>query len=540
MRALFEYRSLAQPRWLALTFLGLCLGYAVTTLLVIHRWWIPLIVALWLAMAWLFRWGRPRYPRVRRVLPWSLLPLALWWLYIYLADSFGIVDLGAIFFHLQAGITDHGGAGRVMAAFIYTACGFISLVAFTWLARHDQRWRLWERMLAMLLLATNPLLFGITQRSAAIVAEDGAWLDRRYMEPTVLERPSEPPNLLLIYLESIERTYSDRERFGDAYADLEAVGEGGVVFEGVRQLENTGWTMAGMISSQCGTPLMPAGLLHDRQFEPLEAVVPGVTCMGDLLSEEGYRLSYLGGASKNFAGKGLFYYGHGFDDVYGREELLPHLDDPEYLNSWGLYDDTLFDLVEEEIRALDAQEGPWGLFTLTIGGHAPHGHPATACLERQGEFDGIDILYSVECNAWLTRQLLARLNAQGLLDNTVVVIASDHLTMRVSAWEQLIGAERDNTFILMGSAMPPGRVQRESSMLDLFPTVLEAMGFTINQHRAGLGVSLLSSVQTLVERHGEVQINAKLHAERALQQRLWDGLAPQHQGDGEVLEETSE
>src|SRR5699024_7871452 len=106
-----------------------------------------------------------------------------------------------------------------------------------------------------------------------------------------------PPNLLLIYLESLERTYADRERFGDAYADLAAIGENAKRFIGVRQLDNTGWTMAGMIASQCGSPLMPAGLLHDRQFEPLDEVVPGVTCLGDLLHEQGYRQSYLGGAS---------------------------------------------------------------------------------------------------------------------------------------------------------------------------------------------------------------------------------------------------
>ncbi|EWH02805.1 hypothetical protein Q427_06560 [Halomonas sp. BC04] len=81
--------------------------------------------------------------------------------------------------------------------------------------------------------------------------------------------------------------------------------------------------MAGMIASQCGTPLMPAGLLHDRQFTPLETVVPGVDCLGDLLSEQGYRLTYMGGASTAFAGKGLFYKDHGFDTVLGREDLQP-------------------------------------------------------------------------------------------------------------------------------------------------------------------------------------------------------------------------
>lgn len=530
--------KLRQPRWWALGFIGLCLGYAVASLLPLGPWPLVAVPALWLLAAYAFRWGNPRHSRPpRRIWPWSLLPLLLWWLYIYLADSFGNVDLAAIFFHLQAGMTGHGGASRVLAAFLYALCAVFGLLAFIWLVHHDHRWRLLERILALFLLATNPLLFGITQRSAAIVTEDGAWLDRRYVEPVIHQAPDTPPNLLFIYLESLERTYSDEARFGDVYADLTAIGEHAQVFEGVRQLDNTGWTMAGMIASQCGTPLMPAGLLHDRQFEPLDEVVPGITCLGDLLSEQGYRQVFMGGASKAFAGKGLFYFGHGFNEVYGREELQPRMENPDYVNNWGLYDDTLFDFVREEVRNLAAEEGPWSLVTLTLGGHAPHGYPAQRCMDRQGEFDGVDILYSVECNAWLTRELLGDLSAEGLLDNTLVVISSDHLTMRVSVWDELISDSRENTFMLLGNGLSPQRIERDSSMVDVFPTVLEAMGFEIHQHRAGLGASLLSPVQTLLERHEKTFINRKLREERELQLRLWDGLTPQQR---EVAEEEDE
>lgn len=526
------FDTLKHPRWWALTVIGLCLGYALAVLTRLPQWGLLPVAAAWVALgAWL-KWGASATDRpavTRRRWPFSVLPVALWGLYVYLAESFGIVDLGAVFFHLQAGMTDHGGISRIGAAVLYT-CAMLGLLSgITWLIRHDVRWRRIEPFLALLLLVSNPLLYGVTQRGAAIVTDDGAWLSRQYVTPIILDAPETPPNLLLMYLESIERTYADRDRFGDAYADLDAIGEQGLVFEGVRQIDNTGWTMAGMIASQCGTPLMPAGLLHDRQFTPLDKVVPGVDCLGDLLSAQGYRLSYLGGASTAFAGKGLFYEGHGFDTVLGREELLPRLEDPSYVNNWGLYDDSLYDFSLEELRRLNAEEGPWGLVNLTIAGHAPRGYPAQACVDRQGEFDGIDILYSVECSAWLARDFLARAEAEGLLDNTVVVVASDHLTMRVSAWEQLIQGERDNTFMLLGPGIPVGRESREASMVDVFPTVLEAMGFTIDWHRAGLGVSLLSGEPTLLEAYSKTEINVRMREETALQERLWEGLAPQPQ-----------
>ncbi|MBB3230601.1 sulfatase-like hydrolase/transferase [Halomonas stenophila] len=512
------------PRWWALLTLGLALGFSAVTVTRLPDMTLVPLAAGWLFLARRWRWGAPPPPEPpARVWPWSLVPLILWGIYVFLADRFGIVDLGAVFFHLQAGISEHGG-GRLVVAALFTLAMLLVLAAFTWLVRVDFRWRRRERLLAVALLVGNPLLIDLGQRGAAIVTEDGAWLDRQYVAPVIREAPPTPPNLLIFYLESLERTYANRERFGDAYAPLAALGERGVVFEGVRQLDNTGWTMAGMIASQCGTPLMPAGLLHDRQFEPLERVVPGVTCLGDLLDARGYALSYLGGASTRFAGKGRFYTDHGFDRVRGRETLAPRLDDPDYLNSWGLFDDSLYGFVEEEVRRLEAEGGPWGLVSLSLGTHPPNGFPARACRERQGEFDGVDILYSVECSAWLVSRLVRRLEAEGLLEDTLVVIASDHLSMRVSAWDRLIAGPRANTFMLIGNDLPPRRIRVEASTMDVLPTVLEAMGFSLDRHRAGLGVSLFAGAPTLVEEHGLETLNARLKEETALQERLWQGV----------------
>lgn len=513
-------------RKIAIITIGLCLGYTVTVLTRLPWWTLFFVAAVWIGVGLKLRWGQPVNARYRKMWPWSLLPLSLWGVYVYLADSFGIVDLGAVFFHLQAGMAEHGGAGKMITAVLFTLAMIAVLASVTWLSRNDQRWRLAERFFAIILLASNPLLYGIGQRSAAIVTDDGAWLDRRYKPPPE-EELRNPPNLLLLYLESIERTYAN-DLFEDAYADLNALGEQGAVFEGVRQMDNTGWTMAGMIASQCGVPLMPAGLLHDSQFEPLAKVVPGVDCLGDILAEQDYQLSYLGGASTQFAGKGLFYSGHHFSTVKGREELEPLLEDPEYVNSWGLYDDSLYDITADEIRRLDEEhDGPWGVVSLNLAGHAPHGYPSQSCVERQGEFDGQDILYSVKCSTWLARNLIDRLESEGLLDNTLVVVLSDHLTMRVSVWDQLTALDRDNTLIMLGNDIQPQRIRRDATMLDVFPTILDALGFRLEGKRAGLGTSLFSDKRTLVEAHGIEVLNERLREETALQHRLWEGISPQ-------------
>ena len=520
------------PRWGILLFLGLVIGHTVVTISHVPGWLFPLPTAAWLGLARWRRWGIKQQasgelPRKRFI--WALVPLVLWGIYVYLVDNYGQADIGALFFHLQAGIAQHGGGERNLIAIIYTTVMLLVLVAYVWLIRQDLRWRRWDPWLAAILLIGNPVFYTIGQRSAAVVATPGAWLEQRYVAPTILKAPQRPPNLLVLYLESLERTYGDSEKFGNAYADIKALEPKAVVFDNVQQMDNTGWTMAGMIASQCGTPLIPAGLLHDSQFEPLHQVAPGVDCLGDLLKQQGYHLTFMGGASKAFAGKGLFYEGHDFDQVFGRDELSARLDDPEYLNSWGLYDDSLYEFVSDEIRRQDASPGPWAMVALNLSAHAPEGYPSQSCAPFKDDYEDVDILYAVKCSGWLTRRLLERLQAEGLLDNTLVVVASDHLTMRVSAWEDLLADKRTNTLLMMGNGLTPRVIHKPATTMDTFPTILEAMGFTIDWHRAGLGVSLLSTEPTLVQRHGIDELNRYMREETALQERIWLGETPPNQ-----------
>ncbi|MBN8412822.1 MULTISPECIES: sulfatase-like hydrolase/transferase [Halomonas] len=521
-------------RWAVHLLLGLAIGHAVVMVTRLPGWCLPIPAIIWCLVAGWKRWGDPPPPRLRiRVIPWALVPLAFWGIYVYLASSFGQVDMGAVYFHLQAGISQHGGSERTIAAIIYTLAMVLILAGYTWLVRADYRWQRWDHWLAFVLLLGNPMFYSMGQRGAAVVTDPGTWLDRRYVDPVILKAPQRPPNLLLIYLESLERTYSDTARFGDAYADLAALEPQAVVFDNVRQIDNTGWTMAGMIASQCGTPLMPAGLLHDSQFDPLHHVVPGVDCLGDLLARLGYRQTFMGGASTEFAGKGLFYTDHAYQRVLGREQLVERLDDSQYLNSWGLYDDSLYEMAVDEIRRLDRQQGPWNMTLLNLSAHAPAGYPSQACEAEQGVHDGVDILYAVKCSGWLTRRLLEQLEDEQLLDNTLVVIASDHLTMRVSAWDQLIQTPRTNTLMMMGNALTPARISTQATTMDTLPTLLEAMGFTIDWHRAGLGVSLFSGEPTLAEQVGLEALNGYMREETALQERLWEGLAPAYRTSGQ-------
>lgn len=77
-----------------------------------------------------------------------------------------------------------------------------------------------------------------------------------YKEPSKTI-PDPKLNLVYIYGESLERTYFDNEAFPDLTPELGALKNEGLDFSHTQQLPGTDYTIAGMVASQCGIPLLP-------------------------------------------------------------------------------------------------------------------------------------------------------------------------------------------------------------------------------------------------------------------------------------------
>ena len=58
--------------------------------------------------------------------------------------------------------------------------------------------------------------------------------------------------------------------------------------------------------------------------------------------------------------------------------------------------------------------------------------------------------------------------------------------------------------------VPVGKIERPYTMLDVAATVLEAAGIDIQSHQFGLGVSLFSEKETLVEKMGKNALDAEI------------------------------
>ncbi|KKL11807.1 hypothetical protein LCGC14_2542070, partial [marine sediment metagenome] len=82
----------------------------------------------------------------------------------------------------------------------------------------------------------------------------------KYYRQSPLKRIGEKKNLVFIYAESLERTYFDESIFPGLITGLRELESRSTTFTNVRQVNNTTWTIAGLVSSQCGLPLFtPSG-----------------------------------------------------------------------------------------------------------------------------------------------------------------------------------------------------------------------------------------------------------------------------------------
>lgn len=287
-------------------------------------------------------------------------------------------------------------------------------------------------------------------------------------------------NVVIVYLEGLERMYTQPEVFPGLTPFLTRAAQTGLTFTDMQQTRGTTFTVAGILSSQCGTPLLfPQGPGGNDILK--NGFLQEGFCLGDILDTAGYRQVFMGGASTRFAGKGLFLSAHGYREVLGKEELEPLMDDPAYLNNWGLYDDTLLDLAADKFDELAANtDRPFNFTVLTVDTHPPDGTVSKSC-EPYARIDN-NIFHAVHCTDQLVEKFVTHLQQSPAWDDTVVLLMSDHLHMRNTGMDYYPPEFERRLYATILNGDRTGSVDIPSVHMDIAPTLLGMMGV---QHQQG-------------------------------------------------------
>ena len=312
-------------------------------------------------------------------------------------------------------------------------------------------------------------------------------------------------NLVLIYLESGEATLEDEQLFEkDAFAPLkEVTGAGWQSVPDFQQYPGGGWTMSGLVSTQCGIPLKGTGTASGSSVfndlgGNLDSYLGGVTCLGDVLEDHGYTSVFLGGANSSFAGKDTFLRGHGYSEDKDLTDWRA-AGEPEknFRSDWGLSDERLMAHAADEVDRLHARAQrtgqPFNLSMLTLDTHEPV-HVYDSCdVDTQNRVTSV-----FACSMSQVAGFVEHMRQKGYLEDTSVVIMGDHLK-HMSAGdafhEQL--DHHDNRTIFNRIWVPgepgDGTLRPRADQVNMFPTILEAAGLTLRDRQAGLGVSAFTS-----------------------------------------------
>jgi len=221
-------------------------------------------------------------------------------------------------------------------------------------------------LLLFLSLYLNPAVHDFYKLFSSKIEK--GYFDDYYRKPFIDQKLHNNKNLVFIYLEGVERTYFDETIFPGLIKNIRRLEEKSITFNNIGQTVMHA-TIAGFVASQCGIPLVTYS--HGNSMDGMDQFLPSAVCLGDLLSDAGYYLAYMGGADLAFAGKGKFFTTHQFDEVLGYYELLPKLEDPSSKTGWGIMDDVLFDLAYDRFSELSKKGGKFGLFLLTLDTHPP-------------------------------------------------------------------------------------------------------------------------------------------------------------------------
>lgn len=331
--------------------------------------------------------------------------------------------------------------------------------------------------------------------------------DTFYVAP-VLEIPAaKDRNLVFIYLESMDDAFGNNSLVEvNALHELQAVTTGWERMDSLFQYPGGGWTMAGIISSQCGVPLLPPAsennfaLDVEREAQSGQRghndvgaeeqwFLPGAVCLGDVLKESGYINVYMGGADTSFANKDKFLRSHGFETIFSRSYWEEH-GETEF-SEWGLSDRRLFENAKEEVLDLHASGQPFNLTMLTLDNHSPI-HQFDYCPQVLKD----ETLNAIQCQSSILADFITFMDENGILEDTVVVLVADHQILSaydVSNYRTKLGVSTTDLVPIFSRFWSPDGVKIErktDNQLHIFPTVVDLLGGKLSNHRGGLGVSL--------------------------------------------------
>ena len=216
------------------------------------------------------------------------------------------------------------------------------------------------------------------------------------------------------------------------------------------------------------------------------------------------------GSDAAFANRDRYYLDHGIGDILDlydarHDGIVPE----DYAVWWGMEDMYLFTYAKKVLSEISQSDKPFAFTTLTVDTHHIDGYKCEKCGNEYNEqYENV-----MSCSSKQVYEFIEWIKEQPFYENTVIVIAGDHLTMDSGYINRNVEKRYErhvyNCFI-NSKATPVNTKNRVFTAMDMLPSTLAAMGCKIKGERLGLGTNLFSSTKTLAEEMGYEVFNAEI------------------------------
>lgn len=319
--------------------------------------------------------------------------------------------------------------------------------------------------------------------------------------------PEQKRNLILIYLESLETTFLDKEHGGNQDTNLVPeitelaqqnlnFGRSNKFIGGGVDSYGSGATFAAMLSRSLGIPFVV-----NYQKTP---ILHHYKSIYKILNENGYKQIFFQGNPGCYKEFHNFVTDHKMDEIYGPDDLIERLN----LNVADLIKKQGFKNVQDKDafkfanQILDTISEPFSLTFFTIDTHAPSGLYDPNCIKSKNENNEEERLKAaVRCVSRELNNFIDSLKAKPFYNNTSIVFFGDHLFMGT----RLVKGAPDRKWVdvfINSAKVPISEEGRHFTDIDMFPTILSSINFDIEGGRLGFGTDLFCNKQTLVESIG--------------------------------------
>ncbi len=378
------------------------------------------------------------------------------------------------------------------------------------------------------------LCTGNVQLGSFFYTTTSNFYETEYVDPetTIVRFPKKRRNVLLIVLESIEKSYANADVFpnGVLTPRITNLENNHISFHRYEVLSGLTHTIAAITGMTTGLPLFFTG------YKQVEKMV-GAHGIGNVLKKHGYQTWAMFPASGDFSLKANFLRRIGFDNVYDGVYFKSLLTRPLDVSPFdGVDDASLFTMARPMISDIISADKPYFILMETVNTHC-EGYFTQAC--RDMGFPQQEMSDIFKCEDAIISDFVKWFRKQD--PDAVVVLINDHT---LHSGDEILQAIEDievralanvfiNTNVFYGADM-----NRPVAAFDFFPTIIEAAGGEITGCRLGLGTSLTArcgDVPTLREKYGDQDLELLMEQRNDLYYQLATGKRQKNETDNQGM-----